>query len=87
MIIIMLRLFILSSLLCLSLSFPSHYFIPSFPSLDQLLTRPSGRPFTISVEGNVGAGKSTLLNYFNKVGANIFNQIFSDAVVGKCNLL
>ena len=72
MIIIMLRLFILSSLLCLSLSFPSHYFIPSFPSLDELLTRPSGRPFTISVEGNVGAGKSTLLNYFNKVGANIF---------------
>lgn len=30
------------------------------------MTLPEGRPFTISVEGNVGAGKSTLLGYFNK---------------------
>merc|ERR1719154_123630 len=53
------------SCVSLSLSFPSHYFI-SFPTLDELLSRPSGRPFTISVEGNVGAGKSTLLKYFSK---------------------
>ena len=38
----------------------------SLPSLDSLLSRPSGRPLTISVEGNVGAGKSTLLNYFKQ---------------------
>ena len=56
----------------LSASFPSHYFI-QFPSAQELLTRPSGRPFTISVEGNVGAGKSTLLKYFDKVwSSNIF---------------
>jgi len=38
----------------------------SLPSFKELLTRPSGRPLTISVEGNVGAGKSTLLNYFKQ---------------------
>jgi len=37
-----------------------------FPSSQEILSRPSGRPFTISVEGNIGAGKSTLLNFFNK---------------------
>ena len=47
-------------------AFPSYYFIP-FPSAEELLLRPSGRPFTISVEGSVGAGKSTLLKYFEKV--------------------
>ena len=45
---------------------PTNLFIP-FPSAEELLQRPSGRPFTISVEGNVGAGKSTLLGYFQKV--------------------
>jgi len=35
-----------------------------FPSSDIFLARPSGRPFTITVQGNVGAGKSTLLNFF-----------------------
>jgi len=44
---------------------PANLFIP-FPSAEELLQRPSGRPFTISVEGNVGAGKSTLLGYFKK---------------------
>jgi len=56
------------STLCLigsTLAFPSYYFIP-FPSAEELLLRPSGRPFTISVEGSVGAGKSTLLKYFEK---------------------
>merc|ERR1712029_595724 len=54
--------------LCLTgstFAFPSYYFIP-FPSAEELLLRPSGRPFTISVEGSVGAGKSTLLKYFEK---------------------
>jgi len=37
-----------------------------FPSVDQILSRRSGRPFTISVEGNVGSGKSTLLNFFKQ---------------------
>jgi len=37
-----------------------------FPSVDQLLSRRSGRPFTISVEGNVGSGKSTVLNFFKQ---------------------
>ena len=32
--------------------------------LYNLYSRVSGRPFTISVEGNVGSGKSTLLQYF-----------------------
>jgi deoxynucleoside kinase len=35
-----------------------------FPSSDAILKRVSGRPFTISVEGNVGSGKSTLLEFF-----------------------
>ena len=52
-----------------AIGFPSVYFIP-FPSAQELLNRPSGRPFTISVEGNVGAGKSTLLDYFGKVGVD-----------------
>jgi len=57
---------LLASLVLLTASsFPSFYFIP-FPSVQELLDRPSGRPFTISVEGNVGAGKSTLLDYFGK---------------------
>merc|ERR1712234_16102 len=37
-----------------------------FPSVEQLLSRRSGRPFTISVEGNVGSGKSTVLNFFKQ---------------------
>merc|ERR1712212_354459 len=37
-----------------------------FPSVDQLLSRRSGRTFTISVEGNVGSGKSTVLNFFKQ---------------------
>jgi len=37
-----------------------------FPSVEQLLSRKSGRPFTISVEGNVGSGKTTLLEFFQK---------------------
>lgn len=37
-----------------------------FPSVEQILSRRSGRPFTISVEGNVGSGKSTVLNFFKK---------------------
>ena len=44
---------------------PSTFNIP-FPSSDVLLGRSSGRPFTITVEGNIGAGKSTLLNFFMK---------------------
>jgi len=35
-----------------------------FPTAEDIITRPSGRPFTISVEGNVGSGKSTFLNFF-----------------------
>ena len=37
----------------------------SFPSAAAVLARPSGRPITVTVEGNIGAGKSTLLNYFH----------------------
>merc|ERR1719369_2338295 len=37
-----------------------------FPSAEDLLARPSGRPITITVEGNVGSGKSTLLGFFSK---------------------
>jgi len=37
-----------------------------FPSAHTILLRPSGRPFTITVEGNVGSGKSTLLQYFQR---------------------
>merc|ERR1712168_1476731 len=44
---------------------PNIFSIP-FPSAAELLARPSGRPFTISIEGNIGAGKSTLMNYFMK---------------------
>jgi len=35
-----------------------------FPTPEDILNRPSGRPFTITVEGNVGSGKSTFLNFF-----------------------
>ena len=62
-------------------SFPSVYFIP-FPSVEELLGRPSGRPFTISVEGNVGAGKSTLLDYFDQVR---LDKLIKDNT-GKLNL-
>jgi len=42
-----------------------HYWKPEyFPTPDAILSRPSGRPFTISVEVNVGSGKSTFLNFF-----------------------
>jgi len=37
-----------------------------FPSVQSLLSRRSGRPFTITVEGNVGSGKSTLLEFFQQ---------------------
>merc|ERR1712033_126558 len=37
-----------------------------FPSVDQILSRRSGRPFTITVEGNVGSGKSTPLEFFQQ---------------------
>jgi len=37
-----------------------------FPSVEQLLSRKSGRPFTISVEGNVGSGKTTVLEFFQQ---------------------
>ena len=44
---------------------PISFSIP-FPPTEEFLSRPTGRPFTITVEGNIGAGKSTLLNYFLK---------------------
>ena len=49
-----------------SLPAPSPFLLDPLPSLQEILTRPSGRPLTITVEGNVGAGKSTLLNYFKQ---------------------
>ena len=51
-----------------SLGLPA-YLVRPLPSREELRLRPSGRPFTISVEGNVGAGKSTLLKYFQKVAS------------------
>ena len=51
-----------------SLGLPA-YLVRPLPSREELRLRPSGRPFTISVEGNVGAGKSTLLKYFQKVSS------------------
>ena len=57
---------------------PSPFLLDSLPSLQEILTRPSGRPLTISVEGNVGAGKSTLLNYFkqySKVRNTLYNKL------------
>ena len=57
--------FVLLSFLRLGSGAPISFSIP-FPSAETLLARPSGRPFTITVEGNIGAGKSTLLNYFLK---------------------
>jgi len=44
---------------------PTNLYVP-FPTAEELLQRASGRPYTITVEGNVGAGKSTLLSYFEK---------------------
>jgi len=35
-----------------------------FTEAETILTRTSGRPFTVSVEGNVGSGKSTFLEFF-----------------------
>jgi len=57
--------FLLLCIFSLTSAAPSSFNIP-FPSADDLLARPSGRPFTITVEGNIGAGKSTLLNFFMK---------------------
>ena len=54
----------------------------SLPSFKELLTRPSGRPLTISVEGNVGAGKSTLLNYFKQ-----HSQVTHMANIKLCQVL
>ena len=52
-------------ILSLASGAPGTFSIP-FPTSDVLLDHPSGRPFTITVEGNIGAGKSTLLNFFMK---------------------
>ena len=56
-----------------SLGLPA-YLVRPLPSREELRLRPSGRPFTISVEGNVGAGKSTLLKYFQKVDNRAGNE-------------
>ena len=62
-----------------SLPAPSPWLLmDKLPDMTEVLNRPSGRPLTISVEGNVGAGKSTLLNYFkqySKVRNTLYNKL------------
>ena len=65
---------LLADLLRLGASRPAMPTLPAMPSLPGDIVRGvtgeearrAGRPFVVSIEGNIGSGKSTMLKYFEK---------------------